>query len=428
MKLQLPEAFQSLFATTADDGGPVRYRMTYGGRGSAKSHSKATALLAKARSNRLMILCCREIQHSIRDSIKRLLDNKIKQYGWGVAGDNSFASLDSEIRGANGSLIVFAGLRSNYDSIASMEGIDIAYITEARAVSQASLEVLTPTVRAPNSEIWGDWNPRDPSDPIDLMFRGPAGPPPRTILRRVNYYDNPWFPEVLKEDMEWDKRRDPDKYAHIWLGEYRKNSEARVFKNWRIGTYDEFNTSLKTVFNFGADFGFSIDPSTLIRCYIDPQSPRTLYVDKELYKVGVEIDHIPFWYNQVMNDQITPGGKKWTIVADSSRPETISYLRRHEFHMLPSRKGAGSVEDGIEFLKSYDIVVHPECVHTIDELTLCSYQIDKKTALVLPLLEDRHNHIIDALRYAVEPLRRGLVIPFARPLIIAGTRRAPGAY
>lgn len=425
MKLQLPASFNHLFATTADDGGPVRYRMTYGGRGSAKSHSKATALLAKARANKLTILCCREIQHSIRDSIKRLLDNKIKAYGWGANGDGSFQSLDTEIRGANGSLIIFAGLRSNYDSIASMEGIDIAYITEARAVSQASIDVLTPTVRAPGSEIWGDWNPRFATDPIDVMFRGPAGPPPRSIVRKVNYYDNPWFPDVLREDMEWDKRRDPDKYAHIWLGEYQRNSEARVFKNWRIGTYDEFRTDQRTVFNFGADFGFSIDPSTLIRCYIDPNFPRTLFVDKELYKVGVEIDHLPLWYNQVMNTQITPGGKKWTIVADSSRPETISYCRRHEFNMISAKKGAGSLEDGVEFLKNYDIVVHPECTHTIDELTLYSYKTDKKTGLVLPVLEDDHNHVIDALRYAVEPLRRSQVIPFARPIVVSGGRRAP---
>jgi len=424
LELNLPSAFEPLFQPLADDGNPVRYRMFHGGRGGAKSHSFATALLVKARAQPLMILCAREIQHSIRDSIKRLLDNKIKAHGWGVNGDGSFESLDTEIRGKDGSLFVFAGMRSNADSIASMEGIDIAYITEARSVSQASLDILTPTIRAKNSEIWADWNPRDPTDPIDVMFRGAAGPPPRSIIREVNYYDNPWFPDTLREDMEWDKRRDPDKYNHVWLGQYRQNSESRVFKNWRIGTYDEFQTNNRTLFYFGADFGFSVDPSTLIRCYLDG---RTLYVDKELYKVGVEIDHLPMFYDQVMNESITPGGRKWTVVADSSRPETISYLRRKNFNMIPARKGPGSVEDGVEFLKSYDIVVHPECIRTIDELSLYAYKIDPKTQLVTPVLKDEHNHIIDALRYAAEPLRHNRVIPFARPIIVSGSRRAPGA-
>jgi phage terminase large subunit len=423
MDLNLPEAFEPLFYEKADDGRDVRFRAFYGGRGSAKSHSLATSILIKARKRRTNVLCAREVQHSIRDSIKRLLDNKIRENGWGVTGDGSFESTDNEIRGKNGSLVIFAGLRTNVDSIASMEGIDLAYVTEARSVSQASLDILLPTIRAPRSEIWFDWNPRDPRDPVDVMFRGPGGPPPRSIVRKVNFYDNPWFPDTLREDMEWDKRRDPDKYKFIWLGEYRQNSESRVFKNWRIGTHDEFDfDSRRAVFYFGADFGFSADPSTLIRVRL---VGRTLYVDKELYRVGVEIDHMPFFYDQVMNENVTPGGRKWTIVGDSSRPETISYLRRKNFNIIPARKGAGSVEDGVEFLKSYDIVVHPECIRTIDELSLYSYEIDKKTGLVLPKLKDEHNHVIDALRYAVEPLRRSRVVPFARPIIISGERRAP---
>lgn len=422
MELQLPEAFQPLFQPNADDGNPVRFRAFYGGRGSAKSHSLATALLAKAKMKKTMVLCAREVQHSIKDSIKRLLDNKIRAYGWGVAGDGFYRSLDTEIRGQNGSTFIFAGLRTNVDSIASMEGVDIAYVTESRSVSQASLDILMPTIRAPGSEIWFDWNPRFANDPVDAMFRTKGQAPPRSIVRKVNYTDNPWFPDELRQDMEWDKRRDPDKYAHIWLGEYQRHSEARVFKNWRIGSYEDFNPSQRTVFYFGADWGFSVDPSTLVRCYVEG---RTLYVDKELYKVGVEIDYLPFFFDQVMNEQVTPGGRKWTIVADSARPETISHMRRKGFNMIPARKGAGSLEDGVEFLKNYDIVVHPECSHTIDELTLYSYEVDKKTGLVTPVLKDEHNHVIDALRYAVEPARRNKVVPFARPLVISGPRPGP---
>jgi phage terminase large subunit len=387
--IRMPEAFDFLFE------GEARYRAAYGGRGSAKSHSFATALVIKARERPLRILCAREVQKSIRDSVKRLLDDKIEECGFGP----HYESIDTEIRGSNGSLIVFAGLRTNPDAVKSMEGFDIAWVEEANRVSQRSLELLIPTIRKPGSEIWFTWNPDQPTDPVDTMFRSEAGPPPRSIVRSVNFDANPWFPEVLKADMEWDRRRDPEKYAHVWLGEYLRNSEARVFKNWKV---EEFETPPDARFYFGADWGFSVDPTVLVRCFI---VGRTLYVDQEAYRVGCEIDRTPALFGTI------PGSKRWPITADSSRPETIDYMRRHGFgNVGPALKGAGSVEDGIEFLKSYDIVVHPRCRHTSDELTFYSWKVDQQTGDVLPVLADKDNHVIDALRYAVEGLRRNTYV------------------
>jgi phage terminase large subunit len=160
-QVRLPEAFKFLF-----DEGDYRYRAAYGGRGSAKSHSFAGALVIRARERPLRILCCREIQNSIKDSVKRLLDDKIAAYGFG----DFFQSTETQIKGANGSLIVFGGLRSNPDAIKSLEGIDIAWVEEASRVSQRSLDILTPTVRNPNSEIWFTWNPDNPKDPVDVML------------------------------------------------------------------------------------------------------------------------------------------------------------------------------------------------------------------------------------------------------------------
>lgn len=349
------------------------------------------------------------MQKSIKDSVKRLLDDKIKAYG--LSG--FYDSLETEIRGANGSLFVFAGLRTNPDTIKSMEGADIVWVEEANRASQRSLDILIPTIRKPDSELWFGWNPERPDDPVDKMFRGDGGPPPKSIVREVSYRDNPWFPDVLRDEMEHDRRRDPDKYAHIWLGEYQKRSEARVFRNWRV---EHFETPPDARFYFGADWGFSVDPSVLVRCWIDG---RTLYVDREAYKVGCEIDHTPaLWagsddqqparWTNPYGWQGIPGAKRWPVVADSARPETISYMRARGFNVTAARKGPGSVEDGVEFLKSYDIVVHPDCRHTADELSLYSYKIDKQTDEVLPVLDDRKNHVIDGLRYAVEGLRRGL--------------------
>lgn len=385
--MQLPEWAESLFDES------VRYFAIRGGRGSSKSRSVASALVIRAVQSPLRILCTREIQKSIKDSVKRLLDDEIERLGL----NGFFQSTDSEIRGKNGSLFIFAGLRSNIDSIKSMEGINIAWCEESQTISQSSLDTLIPTIRQDGSQIIFTWNPKHKTDPVDAMFMGDTLPP-KTKLLIVNHTDNPWFPEVLRDELEYDRARDPGKYAHIWLGEYLVNSEATVFKNWSI---EEFERPLGTNYRMGADWGFSVDPSVLIRCSIDG---RRLYVDHEAYMVGCEIDQLPDLFDRV------PESRKWFIVADSARPETISYMRNHGYPKINSAiKGAGSVEEGIEFLKSYDIIVHPRCKHLIDELTLYSYKIDKLTNEVLPVLEDKDNHVIDALRYALEGMRKAII-------------------
>jgi phage terminase large subunit len=152
------------------------------------------------------------------------------------------------------------------------------------------------------------------------------------------------------------------------------------------------------VFRFGADWGFAADPTVLVRCWI---RGRELCVDHEAYAVGCAIDRTPALFDAV------PGSRDELITADSARPETVDYMRRHGFpRIVPAIKGKGSVEDGVEFLKSFDIVVHPRCPHVIDELSTYAYRTDRLTGQVLSVLEDRRNHTIDALRYACEGARR----------------------
>lgn len=424
-----------LFATVADDGLPVRHRAGFGGRGSTKSHSFARRLLLRGYERPERILAAREIQRSIEGSVKALLDDLIPLMGFGPTnGDGFYLSQKYEITGRNGTTVNFSGLRSNIASIASMEGITIAYVNEARTVSQNSINVLTPTIRAqaspgrPAGECWWDWNPALATDPVDAMFRG-GEPPPGSIVRELNYPDNPWFGDPLKTEMEWVKRRDPDKYEHVWLGGYQKNSEARVFRNWRV---EEFETPADAILRFGADWGFAVDPTVLIRMFIgrwengkaiaDPGG-RCLFIDHEAYKIGCEIDETPalfagncppdkrgsddrpLWTNP-HNHPGVPGATKWLITADSSRPETVSYMKRKSFKIAPAIKGPGSVEDGVEFLKTFDIIVHTRCTHTQDELTSYSWKTDPLTGEILPVLADKDNHLIDAGRYACEGARR----------------------
>lgn len=392
-QVALPEWAQCLWT-------PSRYKALHGGRGGGKSRSIATALVLKAAEKPERILCAREVQKSIKDSVKRLLDDEIERMGLRAF----FTSTETEIRGQNGSLFIFAGLRGNATQIKSLEGVTIAWVEEAQTISQGSLDTLVPTIRAPNSEIWFSWNPDLETDPIDRMFRGETTPP-GSIVREVNHFDNPWFPDVLRTEMEYDQSRDPEKYAHVWLGQYRRNSEARVFRNWRI---EAFDSPSEAEYRQGADFGFSIDPSCLVRCFI---VGRELRIDHEAYGLGVEIDKLPELFMSV------PDSEKWWTTADSSRPETISYLRRHGFpNIRPAIKGARSVEEGVEFLKSFDIVVHPRCQHMIDELTMYSFEVDSLTGDVLPKLADKDNHMIDALRYAMEGARRALA---SKPKVVA---------
>lgn len=384
LQIPTPEVFEPLLQ-------PARYKGAWGGRGSGKSHFFAEMLVERSIIDKTDAVCVREIQKSLAQSVKKLIENKIDAMGV----SDRFKVTENSIKSDLGGVIIFQGMQNHTaDSIKSLEGYDVAWVEEAQSLSQRSLDLLRPTIRKPGSELWFSWNPSLETDPVDAFLRC-DNPPPDSAVVRVNYGDNPWLPEVLRAELEYDKRRDPDKYAHVWLGEYVRNSESRVFKNWTI---EEFERPAGTVFRLGADWGFAVDPSVLIRCSIEA---NRLYIDYEAYSVGCEIVNLPELFMSI------PEAEKWPITADSARPETISHMQKNGFPKIRAAiKGSGSIEDGIEWLKSFDIVVHPRCIHTIDELTLYSFKTDPLTGAVLPILEDKNNHVIDGLRYACEGARR----------------------
>lgn len=384
LQIDTPRAFKPLL-------GASRYKGAYGGRGSGKSHFFAELAIERSIMARTDIVCIREVQQTLAQSVKKLLELKIEGMGLGPR----FNILRDHIESDSGGRIIFQGMQTHTaESIKSLEGYDIAWVEEAQSLSQRSLDLLRPTIRKPGSELWFSWNPNFPTDPVDVLLRG-ENPPPDAVVVQANYRDNPWLPDVLKAELEYDQKRDPDKFAHVWLGEYQRNSESRVFRNWSV---EEFERPAGTVFRFGADWGYSIDPSCLVRCSIDG---NRLYVDYEAYMIGCEITQLPDLFDRV------PESRKWFITADSARPETISHMQRNGFPKINAAiKGAKSLEEGVAFLQAYDIVVHPRCQHVIDELTLYSYKTDPLTGKVTPILEDKNNHLIDALRYACEGARK----------------------
>lgn len=365
---------------------PARYKGVFGGRGGGKSWFMAEMLIER----HLMYpgtysVCIREVQASLAQSVKRLLEIKIQQMGVG----QHFRIQDTEIHTPGNGLIIFMGMQNHTaESIKSLESYDTAWVEEAQVLSQRSLDLLRPTIRSERisdgSEIWFSWNPRDPKDPVDQFLRGdPHDDDEDFIVVKANYYDNPWLPSVLLKEIAIDRKRDPDKFRHIWLGEYWNQGNARVFKNW---TVEEFESPVGGIYRLGADWGYAEDPSVLVRSRLDG---RRLYIDYEAYMVGCEIDFLPDLFDTV------PGSRKFFITADSARPETIAYMQRHGFpRMVRARKGKGSIEDGIEFMKSYDIVVHPRCPNVIEELNKYSWKIDPLTNEVLPILQDKNNNCI----------------------------------
>lgn len=366
-----------------------RYRVAYGGRGSGKSYGVAQYLIQKGMTETTRILCAKETQNSLADSALAIMKRVIRDNGLDAAFRPTKQGLYCVLTGTE---YVFRGLQ-HPERIKSLEGIKYAWVEEAQKVTSDAWDILIPTIRDEESEIWVTFNPDREDDPAYEMFV--IHPRADVEIVKINWADNWWFPDVLRHELEWDRKHDNDKYLHIWEGECRSFSEAQVFHGkWRTDTFD---TPSDATLYFGADWGFSQDPTALVRCFMDD---GVLYVDYEAYGVGVDIDATPELFKSV------PGAEAWPITADSARPETISYMQQHGYpRMRKAKKGKGSVEDGISFLRGFkEIVIHERCKHTADEFKLYSYKRDRLTGDILPVIEDKHNHAIDALRYAVEPV------------------------
>lgn len=368
---------------------PKRYKTFHGGRGGAKSWAAARALVIMAASKKLRILCTREVQNSIKDSVHKLLKDQIEMLGlnpW-------FRITNESITSASGSEFLFKGLRFDPLGIKSTEGVDICWVEEAQSVSSDSWAILIPTIRKEGSEIWVTFNPGEESDPTYQRFI--VTPPDDSITVEVNYYDNPYLPDTLRKEMEYCKRVDYEAYEHIWLGKPKSISDSVIFRNrYRVEAFpDDLWQQADRLF-FGADFGFANDPSTLIRMFmIDTR----LYIEYEAYGVGVELDEMPQFYDSI------PEVRKWPVKGDNSRPETISYLARQGFSIDAAAKWKGSVEDGVTYLKGFEeIIIHERCKHTADEFRHYSYKVDKKTGDILPIIVDKFNHCIDAIRYGLD--------------------------
>ncbi|HHW3170170.1 TPA: PBSX family phage terminase large subunit [Proteus mirabilis] len=389
----------------------VRYRGAFGGRGSAKTRTFAMMSAVKAyqaaeQGISGVILCGREFMNSLEESSMEEVKQAIRSIPWlNDYFDIGEKYIRTKCKRVN---YVFCGLRHNLDSIKSKARILLAWVDEAESVSDLAWKKLRPTVRESGSEIWVTWNPEKDGSATDKRFR--KTPPKNSIIVEMNYNDNPWFPDVLEEERLDDLNSlEYSDYAWIWEGAYLENSDKQVLANkYVVQSFPDNLWQKADRLLFGADFGFAKDPNTLLRQFI---LNDCLYIEYEAYGIGVELDHMPAFYDKI------PESRKWPIKADSARPETISYLKRQGFNISAAKKWQGSVEDGITHLRGFkQIIIHPRCKETVKEARLYSYKTDRITGEVLPIIEDKNNHCWDAVRYGLDGYitqksNAGLLVP-----------------
>lgn len=402
-RVQIP---RKLIPVYGPPRGAAAYRATFGGRGSGKSQTAALMAAIWGLADPLRILCAREFQVSIAESFHAELKSVISERPW-LACHYDLGR--DYLRGANGTEFLFRGLRRNEQSIKSLAGIDLTIVEEAEDVPETSWLALEATVfRQPKSELWSIWNPRTKGSPVDQRFR--INPPANALVAEINWHENPFFPEGLQRLRKREHERlDPQTYAHVWEGAYLENSASQVFAN-KVRTA-EFTPGHNWNGPYqGSDFGFAQDPTTCVRVWIYNDS---LWVEYEAGKVQLDIDATAEYLARKI-----PDVEAYTTRADSARPETISYLKRHGLPKVEGvKKWQGSVEDGVQFMRSFrEIVVHPRCNGAINEFRLYSYKVDRMSGDVLPVIVDAHNHYIDAIRYALAPMIQAKSGPRIRTL------------
>ena len=373
----------------------ARYKVLWGGRGSGKTESVARTLVVRSTERKLRILCARETQISIKESVHSVIKRVI--YDLGI--EQYFHITDRAISNVTGSEFIFSGLSDEViDGIKSMDSPDIVWCEEASSLTWGVWDKLDPSIRASKSEIWFTLNREQDLDPISQTFIL-NDPPPNSIVIEMEYWDNPFFPDVLRDQMERMKATDYEKYLHIWEGRPVTHSQSSVFKGKFISKTFQPDEDLWSPL-LGCDLGFANDPTVLIKAWVFEDR---LYVEHEIWQVGLEIELMPDVFSLV------PGAKDYIMYTDCARPETISHMRRNGYpRCVPVPKWSGSILDGVERLRAFNkIIVHPRCEHMLFDLSNYSYKIDKVTGNILPHIVDRYSDCIDALRYAITPVIKG---------------------
>lgn len=404
-EITIPAVFKSLFL-------PKRNKVFYGGRGGAKSHAFGRALLVKGMQKKLRILCAREFQKSIKDSVHKLLSDLIREHELEAFYD----ILENTIRGKNGTEFLFIGLKHNVSGIKSMEGVDIVWVEEAENVSENSWELLIPTIRKENSEIWVSFNTKNLTDPTYKRFV--STPSDDTICVKVSWRDNPFFPDVLRKEMEKLKKTDYEAYEHIWEGEpdsrrsgavYAKQlAKAREEKRITLVPYDP-SAEVFTAWDLG--FG---DATAIWWLQFVGRELRWL----EYYEnSGEQLDHYAVivkskTYNYMRNGHYLPhDGGHGNIRGDSVSKQLHSMGVQNTVLTRET-----DINPGIELLRqtiAYSVFDEKKCADGLHALENYGYEWDEDRGIFKSKPKhDWSSHAASAARYAAiasSQIKSGLV-------------------
>lgn len=393
-----------------------RYKVIYGGRGGAKSWTVARYLLSRGVCDPIRVLCARELRRSIADSVRRLLIDQISELGYG----NHYNTTGEIIRGRNGSEFSFAGLRHNVDAIRSNEGVDICWVEEAQSVSRHAWETLIPTIRKPGSEIWVTFNPRDEQD--ETWQRFVVRPPKNARVARMGWEQNGWLPDVLFEEQNDLRERDPEAHAHIWQGECRRAVEGAVYAAEMAKAREEGRLTAVTY-----------EPSKPVHTFWDLGWADTVSVWM-VQAVGLEFRVIDYlqgsqkpmdWYVAELNRRGYAWGEDW--LPHDAQARTLAAGGRTIAGQL---RGLGravriaertSLADGINAARTlfgrcwFD---ESRCCDGLHALRHYRYSVDADGRLGRQPLHDWASHAADAFRYLAVTLQAD------RPKVV--TRRAYG--
>jgi phage terminase large subunit len=376
--MEIPVEFKRLF----DDD--WREAAIYGGRFSLKSHTIARVLLVRALQKKRRIGCFREFQNSIAESSYQLLADLIRKYEL----TEFEITNNSIVNKLNGSDFIFRGLWNNEQSIKSIEGIDIAWVEEAQTVSTQSIEVLTPTVRNPGSQIIYTYNRLMEDDPVHqrLVIEGR----PNTLIINVNYdiaLKYGLMPDAVRLEMEDDKAKRPGLYKHKWLGE-PNNLEQRIYKDWQVIDEVPFEARLE---RHWLDFGYTNDPTAIGDLYYYNGG---YILDEQVYQKGLS--------NKQIADILT-NLKPALTIADSAEPKSIDEIRMFGISILPANKGKDSIMHGIQAVQNQRISVTKRSVNILKEYRNYMFTKDKNDRIINEP-EQGWDHHMDGIRYALTSL------------------------
>lgn len=403
---------------------PARYIALYGGRGGTKSHFFAEKLIERCLMEKTRWACIREVQGSIRESVRQLLIDKINKFGL----QDKFEVLEAEIRCPHGGLIIFKGMQSfNAANLKSLEDYSGAWVEEAQTLSEVSLRLLRPTIRKDGSEIWFSWNPRFETDPVDKFFRG-GSPPENAIIINVNWYDNPWFNDTLKAEKDQDYASDPEMAEHVWGGGYERITAgsyyakhiAKIEAQERVGyfPYDPALGPVYTSWDLGVDDYTSV---WFMQIHHVDYAPRVRIID--FYEAsGMGADEIVYSAMPEYNPNVV---ERWGAMEELGREKPFPYQRHFFPHDIGNREWGAGAKTRVQTVNALGVPLEKinrgvaqnpdERINAVRQLLpLCEFnqtdrvmtgithlrrysrKLNEQLGIYLGPLHDEHSHAADA--------------------------------